>query len=171
MALACEEATQSMRRAGGAGVDERLTIGDPRFASISAGPAPADCASTACPKTLVADRGSCERHHRARIQSTGLVGRRHLNPWPRAICQAIAILVSLFSVRGVAADFDGDGKNDILWRKTSTGSVSIWLMNGGASSPKAAPGTVSNSWVIQGFGDFNGDRKADVLWRNTSTGE
>ncbi len=32
-------------------------------------------------------------------------------------------------------DFNGDGKADILWRQTGTGVVSIWLMNGGPSSP------------------------------------
>ncbi len=125
--------------------------------------------SNACSKTLVVDRGSCERH-RTRVQSIGLAGRGHLNPPPWTICLAIAILVSLFSVRGVAADFNGDGKSDILWRKTSTGSVSIWLMNGGSIQSQGGTGIVSDSWVIQGVGDFNGDRKTDVLWRNTSTG-
>jgi FG-GAP repeat len=28
------------------------------------------------------------------------------------------------------ADFDGDGKADILWRNTATGDNAIWLMNG-----------------------------------------
>jgi membrane-bound lytic murein transglycosylase B len=31
-----------------------------------------------------------------------------------------------------AADFNGDGKADILWQNTD-GSLAIWLMNGGAS--------------------------------------
>ena len=29
-----------------------------------------------------------------------------------------------------AADFDGDGKSDVLWRNTATGDVAIWYMDG-----------------------------------------
>jgi hypothetical protein len=32
----------------------------------------------------------------------------------------------------LAADFDGDGKADILWQNTD-GSLAIWLMDGGSS--------------------------------------
>ncbi len=28
-------------------------------------------------------------------------------------------------------DFNGDGKTDIVWRQTSTGTTYLWLMNGG----------------------------------------
>jgi hypothetical protein len=66
-------------------------------------------------------------------------------------------------------DFNGDGKADILWRQASTGTTTIWLMNGG-SFTAVGGWVVSKDLVIQGVGDFNGDGKVDILWRQTSTG-
>ena len=65
-------------------------------------------------------------------------------------------------------DFNGDGKSDILWRQSSTGSVSLWLMNGGVIQSNAGGWIVGRDWVIQGVGDFNGDGKSDILWRQIS---
>ena len=66
-------------------------------------------------------------------------------------------------------DFNGDGKDDILWRNTSTGTNAIW---GGASSGSGlAVNAVGDlNWKVAGIGDFNGDGSDDILWRNTSTG-
>jgi hypothetical protein len=65
------------------------------------------------------------------------------------------------------ADFNGDGKADILWRNVS-GEVYIMLMNGTQMISAASLGIVDNGWQIAGVGDFNGDGKADILWRNVS---
>jgi len=65
------------------------------------------------------------------------------------------------------ADFNGDGKADILWRNVS-GEVYIMLMNGAQMISAASLGIVGNDWQIAGLGDFNGDGKADILWRNVS---
>jgi len=46
-------------------------------------------------------------------------------------------------------DFDGDGKADILWRNTTTGQVSVWLINGAAKLSGGSPGTVPVEWEIQ----------------------
>ena len=80
---------------------------------------------------------------------------------------------ALITVRGGPrlADFNADGKSDIVLRQTSTGVTSMWMMNGGAVQFHAGNWAVAGDFVIQGFGDFDGDRNADILWRQTSTGK
>jgi hypothetical protein len=68
-------------------------------------------------------------------------------------------------------DFNLDGKADLLWRNTSTGATSIWLMNGTAFLASGSPGNPPTSFAVAGVGDFNRDGKADLLWRNTGSGE
>jgi glucose/arabinose dehydrogenase len=63
-------------------------------------------------------------------------------------------------------EFNGDGKNDFLWRNDN-GSVATWDMNDRSSSGLVIAG-VSNDWHIADTGDFNGDGKSDILWRNDS---
>jgi FG-GAP-like repeat/Fibronectin type III domain len=101
---------------------------------------------------------------------TGNAGQLKSSLRNSAIWLAIAILASVFSVRCSAGDFNGDGKDDILWRQSSTGAVTLWLMNGGTIQSSAGGWVVSSDWAIQGVGDFNGDGKSDILWRNTTTG-
>ncbi len=65
-------------------------------------------------------------------------------------------------------DFNGDGRDDVVWRNDN-GSLSQWL--GSASGALIDNGAVVNeivptAWKIAGTGDFNGDGFADVLWRN-----
>ena len=64
-------------------------------------------------------------------------------------------------------DFNDDGISDILWRNTS-GTVAVWLMNGGAIAQAAALGALPSSYAIVGQHDFDGDGKADMLWRDSS---
>jgi hypothetical protein len=65
-----------------------------------------------------------------------------------------------------SGDFNGDGKDDILWRNDS-GAVATWDMND-RSFGGAVIANVPNDWHIAGTGDFNGDGKTDILWRNDS---
>jgi hypothetical protein len=82
-------------------------------------------------------------------------------------------MVSLsWSVVGTG-DFNGDGRDDILWR-SSTGQLSNWLANENGSytaNDANAFTSVPTDWKVVGTGDFNGDGRDDILWRNSSTGQ
>lgn len=67
-----------------------------------------------------------------------------------------------------AADFNSDGKPDILWRNQVTGDNGIWIMDGTQpvgyeALPNVFPG---DGWELTGAADFNQDGKPDLLWRN-----
>ena len=65
-------------------------------------------------------------------------------------------------------DFNGDGRDDILWRNDD-GRITNWLgTNAGGFSDNVANAYngVSLDWQIAGVGDFNGDQRDDILWRN-----
>jgi hypothetical protein len=80
------------------------------------------------------------------------------------------------------ADFDGDGKSDILWRtgpptpasgmEPGGGSIAIWEMDGNQIKAAdftrvgaTAVGAPGPDWHILGADDHNGDGMADLLWR------
>ncbi len=66
------------------------------------------------------------------------------------------------------ADFNGDGRADVLWRNVN-GQLSNWLgtANGGLADNGAVVNQrVSLDWKIAGTGDFNGDGRSDIIWRN-----
>ena len=64
-------------------------------------------------------------------------------------------------------DFNGDGREDILWR-LDDGTVREWLGQadgsfvGNKAHVDVNPGT---NWHVVGTGDFNGDGSSDILWR------
>jgi hypothetical protein len=74
------------------------------------------------------------------------------------------------------ADFNGDGKADILWSTTSVASTPerrMWIGRGDGnfdvvSNVAGADGSYNPiSWSTQ-IADFNGDGKADILWSTTT---
>jgi hypothetical protein len=89
-----------------------------------------------------------------------------------------------YFIAGVA-DFDGDGKGDLLWRSNATGDVGIWLTDLTSSSgfklqrqfatinPTTGAEdivTPPSQYTIEAVRDFNGDGKADIFWRDISAG-
>ncbi len=80
-----------------------------------------------------------------------------------------------------AKDFNGDGKQNILWRNYDTGRNAIWTLDFNAANPNNpfslnSAGTVfidsapDTNWEIAGWHDMTGDVIADIVWRNFSTG-
>ena len=66
------------------------------------------------------------------------------------------------------ADFNGDGRNDILLRNDN-GTINEWLgLPDGSYASNIANVNIplSNSWRVVGTADFNGDGRSDVLLRN-----
>jgi hypothetical protein len=81
------------------------------------------------------------------------------------------VFAQRFAARAeVVGDFDGDGKADILWRNTSTGTAILWQMDGFAVEATGSIGGASTDWQIRALADFDADAKTDILWRNTASG-
>jgi len=92
----------------------------------------------------------------------------------RTLTQTIPVIASFRatlvpSAGGAVNDFDNDGRSDVFWRDTSSGSNTIWK-SANRDTQQAVVGVASQSWKVVGIGDFDGDGHADVLWRNFSTG-
>jgi hypothetical protein len=68
-------------------------------------------------------------------------------------------------------DFNGDGRNDLIWQNTRTGQRVIWYMNGTAFAGTGDFGTLDPAWRFAGTGDFNGDGKPDMVLQNIATGD
>ncbi|MEI6205558.1 MAG: VCBS repeat-containing protein [Desulfuromonadales bacterium] len=71
-----------------------------------------------------------------------------------------------------AADFNCNGKAELLWWNSTTGQVAIGQTNGTNASTANLIWTEPNTdWRIVGAGDLDGDGKADIIWHNKTTGQ
>ncbi len=71
------------------------------------------------------------------------------------------------------ADFNADGKNDLVFQDASTGAYSVWLMNGSqqvSAQPFVPSQPATAGWRLAGVNDFNRDTKPDLVWRNDTSG-
>lgn len=70
----------------------------------------------------------------------------------------------------VTSDFNGDATADILWRNSSTGDNTLWVMSNGATSQTPSITNRGTTWNILAINDFNNDLRTDIFWQNSSTG-
>jgi hypothetical protein len=78
-----------------------------------------------------------------------------------------------WEVKGTG-DFNRDGHTDILWHNGSTGSLSVWYLQGTnvVGNPTLSRTSLASSgWEVKGTGDFNLDGHTDVLWHHGASGD
>jgi hypothetical protein len=75
----------------------------------------------------------------------------------------------------VVADFDADGKPDLLWQNKVTGGLIVWFMNASLTMTRAEWLTPSNasspSWKVIGAAHMNADSYLDLVWQHQESGE
>jgi FG-GAP-like repeat len=67
------------------------------------------------------------------------------------------------------ADFNGDGKTDLLLLNDANNHVMIWQMNGTSTPTQVDLGAAPAGTHFLDKGDFNGDGKADLAFLNDAT--
>jgi spore germination protein YaaH len=67
------------------------------------------------------------------------------------------------------ADFNLDGRDDLLWRKFTNGDNELWTMNGGTVTTSGTILNAGTAWKVAGIGDFNRDLYPDILWRDEAS--
>lgn len=74
-------------------------------------------------------------------------------------------IVTSWNVAGTG-DFNGDGRDDILWRNND-GRITEWLATANGSftdNSSVATYSMPANWHVVTIGDFNGDAVDDVMW-------
>jgi hypothetical protein len=64
-------------------------------------------------------------------------------------------------------DFNGDGSDDIVWRRDD-GAFTTWLSQGNGSfvsNDANSWAVIPTTWQVIETGDYNGDGRDDILWR------
>ncbi|HWZ94317.1 MAG TPA: glycoside hydrolase family 88 protein [Opitutaceae bacterium] len=85
--------------------------------------------------------------------------------------QALMLKIEIDWTLAGTADFNGDGKPDLILQNTVNGQRAIWLMSDTTYVSSVSLGTITPDWQIAGAADFNGDGKPDLIWQNTKNGQ
>jgi hypothetical protein len=96
------------------------------------------------------------------------------NPYRQSRTATITVGGQTISVTQAAApeylaDFNGDGRGDIVWQNRMNGQILSWRMVGLnlVGSGPLGPGAVNDtSWKIVGTPDLNRDGQSDLLWQH-----
>jgi len=81
------------------------------------------------------------------------------------------VFVGPISTARVVADFNRDGRADILVRNAVNGNNQIEFLDGrNVIGRRDLPAVSGFEWQLVGGGDFDGDGWPDVLWRNLNDG-
>ena len=75
------------------------------------------------------------------------------------------------AVAAVPADFNGDGKPDLVWVNYTTGVLRVAYMDGPTKLGEDALGQVPPNWWLAAVASFDGDGQPDLFFRNYATGE
>lgn len=79
-----------------------------------------------------------------------------------------------WSAQGLA-DFDGDGRTDVLWRNKDSGENLVWYMHGDQGTRYKDSERIEtfkdSDWQLHGVGDFNQNGSLDLFWRKQSSGD
>ncbi len=71
------------------------------------------------------------------------------------------------------ADFDGDGKSDLVWQEDATRQVVVWHMGGSQGNLSLSLTWLSSTgvpgWSVVGTSEFNRDGKPDLVWQSDAT--
>jgi hypothetical protein len=68
------------------------------------------------------------------------------------------------------ADFNNDGRSDVLWRNETIGRHLIWYMNGTTVVSGSAYIDIDPGFRMAGVADFNHDGRADIVWYDGHAG-
>ena len=73
------------------------------------------------------------------------------------------------------ADFNGDGKPDLVWQSDTTSQVAVWYMGGPRGNAFLGSNWLASDgvsgWRLAATADFNGDGKPDLVWQNGATSQ
>ncbi|MBV9546730.1 MAG: VCBS repeat-containing protein, partial [Chloroflexi bacterium] len=71
----------------------------------------------------------------------------------------------------VPADFNGDGKPDLVYVNSNTGEMKVVYMDGATQLGQDTLGQLGQDWWLAAVASFDGDGQPDLFLRNYVTGE